>query len=245
MTKEQATKKKNASATRKKTKKKHFKKDLTPSHNSFTAGWLEATGKPDSRKDEHSQDGPLPYNPPEVDCLLLKMIEAGDYKLTDNLFSQLIGESPQYLAAKSFQDKINLWQMILHDRSESKANRRLAKERLLHIGTVLAYQERGRPEQMDCMLAYMKHAQIKERLEPFLEETKGLYNFQKKPVFEERFPEYAEYSTVAQGHNKAEEIAKQIFVKIYPLERRQLDTKLGQARAAIGRSRAARAHQSN
>ncbi|MBI9078064.1 MAG: hypothetical protein JEZ02_21885 [Desulfatibacillum sp.] len=87
------------------------------------------------------------YRAPNIDETMLEDILDGDIELTDDLFFELLKETPLWLTTSPFQTRIAQWQCWASDeRKEDKymAVRKEAEKRLLHVGRALAGDRTGK-----------------------------------------------------------------------------------------------------
>ena len=184
---------------------------------------------------EASDEGKIPtlsyihfevLDPDPLDSMLIEALDndtlAGG--LTNQLFFDLLAETPDYLAFEPFRNRLKEWQETLHDPSSSEDGRIQAKENLESIGKVLAKKPQGRPAHNlpPGFLLRLELDKMKASLTPFLAETKALTPMEKAAAFKNKFPLWAEYSGLLKKHRAPLELAKAIICKKHEISKRLL-----------------------
>ena len=182
-------------------------------------------------------------DPEPVDETLIQEIDEDNpyMPLTDELFFECIQGSIDYLAYEPFRNKIKQWQATLNNPASSKEEKEAAKDKMSQISKNLLklIDGRGRPKEFEKheSLFYKRYKDLTEKLEPFLNEVKGLTPHKKRLLFKERFPESSEYASEFSKHRSASEIAKAIIVKQEGISKRSLNNMLKIGKETIERTR--------
>lgn len=165
-----------------------------------------------------------------IDDILIEEIENGTRELTDELFYQLIGESPDYLATVPFLLKIKHWQHqlewpeLIEARDNVQINRKEVKNKIRKIGSALLKQfddrgNRSTPtwEEQDMALVF-QHERIIGRLEKerILERSKECSSLkQKRELFDKTFPDWVEFNPfIEKSRNNTSSMAEFILQKM-------------------------------
>ncbi len=178
----------------------------------------------------------LIIDPTGIDNTMLRLILDGHEPLTDDLFFSLLQESPKYLMYEPFQEKIALWQDLLHDPFVDKTVHSMAGDRLKRIGETLAFVGSGR-KQPDFGPVYLEYVQLIEMLEPFILEGKGLTQERLEKLFNERFPFLSEYAIDPFSRTPVE-LAKEILCSKYKVRVRTLEMAISREKNMYARTRA-------
>jgi len=169
-----------------------------------------------------SDDGKIPtltyihleiIDPDAVELWLLEELDAGTWEggLTDNLFFELLSESPDYLAFEPFRKKIKGWQDGLHNHDEEA--RAQAKNNLRRIGEVLALDPKGkgRPEELNEQILLINYLDLIPIIKSFLEEHGSLNQSEQETAFKEKYPGLASYVNLGTfSHRSYKAIAREI-----------------------------------
>jgi hypothetical protein len=182
-------------------------------------------------------------DPAGVDTTLLENIENGTTKLTDNLFFELLSESPKYLSYEPFQEKVNLWQALLMDESVDKEVREAAKDRLQNIGNGLSFVGSGRRTKTNEALIYYKFEQLEDILKPVMDEIKSFYIGNRQQSFKEKLPAYSEYSKYLLTQKTARGLAKKIIAEKYDIDDRSVEKIISEYESAAKRTKAISHHK--
>jgi hypothetical protein len=163
---------------------------------------------------------------PNVDSFLIEALEDGALEggLTNQLFFELLAESPDYLAFEPVRKRIKEWQETLYDPGSSKDAHDQAKDNLNKIGNVLAMESRGRPlhDLPPGFLLRLERDRMQTALEAFLTEIKTLGPTAKVMAFKDKFPFWADHTGLLKKHHSSLELAKAIMSKKYGVSKRQL-----------------------
>jgi len=122
----------------------------------------------------------------EINIDKLKAIESGEIELTDNLFFELLRESPQYLICRPFQKKIELWRAILFDPTIKDELHDKAADRLKDIGNSLSFIGSGRKSKVgDQDEIYSQYTCFLELIKTVLEKLKKKNPYNIEVAFKE------------------------------------------------------------
>jgi hypothetical protein len=193
------------------------------------------------RASDSREISPLSYihleiiDPTSIDSMLIEELDAGTLEggLTDELFFELLSESPDYLAYEPFRKCLKEWQGTLHDPESPEDAHNQAKKKLQRIGKVLAGEMRGRPpHDLPGFLLKEERDKIKQALTPFLAEAKKMILKKKVSAFREKFPNWDKCldpmgNLPAQKHPVGKhraplELANQIICCLQGISRREL-----------------------
>ena len=174
----------------------------------------------------------LPYshfeviNPPRyMDPGFVEALENGSLILTDDLFFECLGESPDYLAYEPFRNRIREWQAVLTD--GSKENPKQAKSNLEKVGKVLAsVRARGRPAKKVSRSFLIEHARLLSRLQPFCAQSKGLRRLAWMESFGSQFPDLSDFADFAVQYRGARTLCDNLMAKIYDISPREVKYRL-------------------
>lgn len=155
-------------------------------------------------------------SPPGIDKTLLSMIKKGSVQLTDDLFFELLKETPSWLKETLFLKKIVQWQYIAGNAMFDTEEQEKARKNLMGISKALAFNEkRGAPVKKPEVDLYRKYIELTK----LIQKIGG-----KKALLEKHseFKEYLPYIPSDRQHRTPNELAIHILVSMEKVSERTL-----------------------
>ncbi|MGD0397572.1 MAG: hypothetical protein ABSC04_01515 [Syntrophobacteraceae bacterium] len=151
--------------------------------------------------------------------------------LTDEEFFRLLQETPLWLMSEPFQEKITLWQTILHDRFIPKDFKEQARWRLKEIGERLAFVGQGIPkkyEKWDKTFRYtMEYYKVVTDLEPIMPELNKCGSLlAKEQIFREKLSSYVNNAHLALEAFAAKSLAIAILAERHSVDKQTIENHL-------------------
>ena len=130
---------------------------------------------------------------PVFDENRLGMIEDGSEELSDDLFFELLRETPSWLGTTPFLKRIAQWQlMIINSEIFDKDEQQKAKANIVKIATALTPDaEKGRPTTISSDVLYAKYDQLVKDFTAFFDSHNVPAN-QRMTALCEEYPQFRE-----------------------------------------------------
>lgn len=220
-------------------------KTLLPHPHAPSGAWIECTRE--RRRDIRERAAKLFYDPSEredveiyaepnriaLSAETLKRLECDGF--SDAEFFELLAETPLWLMAPPFQEKLAVWQAIARDPFVLRESREEAQVHLKQVGETLAFVGQGAVKKDNFMMTTMLYCLIEADILPIWPELECAETLKEKErVFHERLPRYANFSHLAGGAYAPRTLAKAILGEMKNLSETTVKAHLAKGMPRLG-----------